>query len=282
MSIKLIASDLDGTISCENNNISELNFKAIDLINNQNIELAICTGKSYSISKDLCKKCHAKYGIFNNGSQIYDLSTNRLIYNSNLTIDDIKKCYKLAKDNNLHVHCYADNQLITEKLEYLDLRNFKLQQYPGFKFIVVENVYNYIEKNNVLVQQLIISSLHDLDSFSSQILGCTDVTVSKISKTGKYKDTILNKEYEYISILPKNTSKSHAIEFLQNYLSIQKDEIMAIGDNINDIDMLQNSGISIAVANAYSDLKNVAKYITQNDVSEGGFAEAVFKFTPQK
>lgn len=282
MSIRLVASDLDGTISCENNSISDLNFEAIDLMQNQNVDLAICTGKSYSISKDLCMKCHATYGIFNNGSQIYNLKTGQLIYNTYLELKDLEICYKFAKSNNLHVHCYAENQLISEKLQFLDLRNFKLQKYPGFKFIITDNVYNYIKNNNITVQQLILSSSSMPDSITSQIDKFANVTISKISKIGKYKDTILNKEYEYISILPKNTSKSMAIRFLQDYLSIQKEEIMAIGDNINDIDMLLNSGISIAVSNAYSDLKSIAKYITHNNVSEGGFAEAVFKFIPQK
>ena len=281
MSIKLVASDLDGTISSENNNISDLNFDAINLMKKKNIDLAICTGKSYSVSKNLCQKCNATYGIFNNGSQIYNLKTNQLIYNSILSLDNIYICYKIAKSNNLHVHCYADNQLISEKLEFLDLRNFKLQQYSGFKFIIVDNVYEYIKNNNITVQQFIISSSQNLDNISKEILKNADVTVSKISKFGKYKDSILNKEYEYITVLPKNTTKSSALKFLQNYLSIQKDEIMAIGDNLNDIDMLQNSGISVAVANAYSDLKSIAKYITNYNVSEGGFAEAVFKFIPK-
>ena len=281
MSIKLVASDLDGTISSENNNISDLNFDAINLMKKKNIDLAICTGKSYSVSKNLCQKCNATYGIFNNGSQIYNLKTNQLIYNSILSLDNIYICYKIAKSNNLHVHCYADNQLISEKLEFLDLRNFKLQQYSGFKFIIVDNVYEYIKNNNITVQQFIISSSQNLDNISKEILKNADVTVSKISKFGKYKDSILNKEYEYITVLPKNTTKSSALKFLQNYLSIQKDEIMAIGDNLNDMDMLQNSGISVAVANAYSDLKSIAKYITNYNVSEGGFAEAVFKFIPK-
>ncbi len=68
------------------------------------------------------------------------------------------------------------------------------------------------------------------------------------------------------------------LDILGKYLSVNKDEIMAIGDNLNDLDMVKNSGIGVAVANAYSDLKDVAKYTTQNNVAEGGFAEAVYKF----
>ena len=141
MSIKLVASDLDGTIVRENNYINKSNFEAIDMMNNRNIDFAICTGKSYSVSQDLCRKCHATYGIFNNGSQIYNLKTGVPIFKNFLSTNEIKKCYEIAKKFKLHVHAYSDNQLITEKLEFLDFRNFKLQKLPGFKFIIVSDVF---------------------------------------------------------------------------------------------------------------------------------------------
>ena len=53
---------------------------------------------------------------------------------------------------------------------------------------------------------------------------------------------------------------------------------MAIGDNLNDLDMVKNSGVGVAVANAYDELKQVANYTTANSVENGGFAEAVYKF----
>ena len=61
-------------------------------------------------------------------------------------------------------------------------------------------------------------------------------------------------------------------------MSIDNNDVMAIGDNLNDVDMVKNSGVGVAIANAYSELKDVAKYTTQNSVDDGGFAEAVYKF----
>ena len=278
MTIKLVASDLDGTIVSENNHINKSNFKAFDLMNKKNINFAICTGKSYSVSKDICKSCHARFGIFSNGSQIYDLQTGTQIYNSNLNIQDIKKCFEIAKKYNLHVHAYSDNELITQKLEYLDLRNFKLQKSSGFKFVVVPNIYEYIENNNLPIHQFVISSTNSLNLIETEIIDNIKVSVAHISKIGKYKDNILNKEYEYLSIIPFNTNKNSAIQILSKHLSIETDDVLAIGDNLNDIDMVKNSGVGVAVANAYLELKNVAKYTTKNTASEGGFAEAVYKF----
>lgn len=61
-------------------------------------------------------------------------------------------------------------------------------------------------------------------------------------------------------------------------MNISTHEVMAIGDNLNDLEMLKNSGVGIAVANAYSEIKEIATYTTEKDVSQGGFAEAVYKF----
>ena len=73
--IKLIASDLDGTIIDNPLSISEDNLKAIDSLQKNNIPFVICTGKTYAISKDMCNNLHANFGIFGNGSQIINLAT---------------------------------------------------------------------------------------------------------------------------------------------------------------------------------------------------------------
>ena len=248
-----------------------------------------------NINFAICDKCNATYGIFSNGSQIFNLKTGVQIFGQSLASDDIKSCYAIAKKYNLHVHAYSDDQLVSEKLQYLDLRNFKLQKRVGFKFVIVPNVLEYIEKNNLKgivlsgrpyhveknnlpIHQFIISSSSSLGFVENEILENAHVSISKISKFGQYRDRILNKEYEYLSIVPYNTNKSNAIKFLSNYLSIDNTDVMAIGDNLNDVDMVKSSGVGVAVANAYSELKDVAKYTTQNSASDGGFAEAVYRF----
>jgi len=64
MSIKLIASDLDGTIVDKDYNVCEENFKAIKEIRDRNIYFAISTAKSYAVTKSFCKQFNASYGIF--------------------------------------------------------------------------------------------------------------------------------------------------------------------------------------------------------------------------
>ena len=77
--IKLLASDLDGTIIDNNNQISYYDIDAINKINKENLQFTICTGKTYAMIKDLCDKLQPTYGIFGNGTQIINLKTGKEI-----------------------------------------------------------------------------------------------------------------------------------------------------------------------------------------------------------
>lgn len=280
--IKLVASDLDGTIIGRDNSIFENNLKAINDINNKKIDFVICTGKTYPIIKGMCSKFNASYGIFGNGNQIINLKTGEEIYKKFLTDGEVFSCINIAKQNNLHVHLYTNTEIITEELKYMDLRNYKLQQnkvYDGsLQITIVPSLEEYLKLNKSEICKLIISSEQNLSNIKENILNKQNVDIITIKKYGEYKDNIINKEYEYLDISPKGVSKSSALNFLENYLNINSNEVMAVGDNLNDLDMIKNSGIGIAVANAYSEVKNVAKYTTTKSVEQGGFAEAVYKF----
>ena len=135
---KLIASDLDGTIIDNKHSIPEANLKAIDYLQKANIPFVVCTGKTYSISKDICKNLHAKFGIFGNGSQIIDLSTGEEIARKILTVEELTSCFSIIEKYNLHVHAYTESGIVTTNLEYMDLRNSIL--FPGkIKFEIVKS-----------------------------------------------------------------------------------------------------------------------------------------------
>lgn len=281
--IKLVASDLDGTIIGKNNTIFETNLKAMNDMSNKNIDFVICTGKTYPIIKGMCSNFNASYGIFGNGNQIINLKTGEEIYKKLLTPSEIDSCIDIARSHNLHIHIYTDNEIISEKeLKYMDLRNYKLKKDQYFEtsldISVVDDIKQYLAFNKVNVCKLIVSSDNDLSDIKKEILKSEDLSVTIIKKYGQYKDDIINKEYEYLDITPKNINKDTALKILSNHLHIDNTEIMAIGDNLNDLDMVKNSGLGVAVANAYDELKQVAKYTTDKPVEAGGFAEAVYKF----
>ena len=299
MSIKLIATDLDGTMLATDNSIPQSNLKAIQIIKEKQIPLAICTGKSYAISKEICKQCEAQYGIFGNGTHIVDLKEQKEIYRHCLTMEELTFCYQLAGKHHLHIHAYGDSFVITEELKYMDLRNyamyFKSQKsvfgkydanfnlvlhhnQNDLSFYIVKNLLTYIQEHNLTIFNVVLSGENDIGEICSELERKSTLTVQFISKKGNYKDELLNKEYDYFSIAPQNIGKGSALDFLKDYLKINTSDTMAIGDNLNDIDLLKSSGVGVAVANAYEPVKKVATYTTTNNASDGGFAEAVYQF----
>lgn len=282
MLVKLVASDLDGTIIDKNNNISQKNFDAINKIHQKNIDFAICTGKAYSVSKKICDKFTASYGIFGNGTQIINLKTGQELLRRTLSKNDLLFIVTFAKRYNYHIHLYTDTEIISEKLEYMDLRNYKLKKdnsSEGLSFKLVPDILRFIEKNNVETFSAVVSSNEsNLNQFKTLIQVNPNIEATFINKRGKYRDKIIDKDYEYLSIAPTHINKNEALNFLSKYLKIPKENMLAIGDNINDLEMVKESGIGVAVNSAYDDLKKVATYITKSSVSDGAFAEAINKY----
>ena len=145
--IKLIASDLDGTMFEKGNVIPETNLKAINDINNSNINFTICTGKTYSLFKNICEDIGTGYGIFGNGNQIINLKTGEEIYRKLLKNEDVLFCINTAKKLKLHIHLYTNKEVITEKLLYMDLRNFELTKNDkniDLEFKILTDIKEYV------------------------------------------------------------------------------------------------------------------------------------------
>ena len=284
MEIKLVASDLDGTIIDKNNNIHETTYSAINTLQNNNIFFVVCTGKSYSVSRTVCKNLNADFGIFGNGAQIINLKEGKELARKVLSKEEIDFGINLARKNNLHIHFYTEDAIVTEELKYMDLRNYilKNENSSDLKFFIVPTIEEFIEKENPSIFSLIITSENSMEELEKEIHENLSVTTNLIRKQGKYKDFIINKEYQFLNIAPDKINKYQGLKYLSKHLNIPLENMLTIGDNINDIEMITNAGIGIAVADAYDELKNVADYITKTSVTNGAFADAINYYINKK
>lgn len=276
--IRLIASDLDGTIVDNNNQISSYDLRAINRLNKTGIDFAVCTGKTYSMTKKLCMELRATYGVFGNGTQIVNLKTGEEIFRNVIKNIQAQACVDIADKNNLHVHIYTDNKIVSQQsLKFMAYRNYQLYK-EDMDFEIVDSLKEYIKEENPSILKLVISAKKDLTNLKKEILQEEDLKIIQIKKYDKYKDTIINQEYEYLDIVPKNITKYNALKQLSNYLKINNQDVMAVGDNINDIEMIENVGVGVAIGGSYEEVTSKANYVTKNTVKTGGFAEAVYKF----
>ncbi len=136
--------------------------------------------------------------------------------------------------------------IITTKPLYMDLRNFVLF-HNTIKFEIVDSILDTIKDRKEDIFKLIISSPFRLDKVKSDLDMISSFSITHINKTGIYKDSVIDKEYEYLDISPLNVTKGSALTVLSDYLNLRKENILSIGDNLNDIDMFKSSQISVAV-----------------------------------
>lgn len=279
--IKLLASDLDGTI-LYNNKIVTKNLEAIRKIKQTNMKFVICTGKTYGMMKDICDELKPEYGIFCNGTQVINIKTGKEIIKNVITNKQALECLKVAQKHQLHIHIYTNNKIIVqENLKYMAYRNYILYK-DKVKIEVVDSIERYIKEQKPVILKLIFSREKNLEKIKKEMELNENVTAIHIKKYGEYRDKIIGKEYEYLDIIPKDVTKYKTLKQLIQYLDILEEEVMTIGDNINDIEMIKNAKIGVAIGGCYEEIQKVASYVTQNTAQTGGFAEAIFKFLKEK
>ena len=275
--IQLLASDLDGTI-VHNNEITTMDLEAVRKLEQKHVKFVICTGKTYAMTKDICNILKPVYGIFGNGTQIMNVQKEKEIIKNTITNAQIKNCLKIAKNEQLHIHIYTEDKIIAqERLDYMAYRNSILYK-NQVKFEIVDSIENYIKMQKPNILKLILSGEKDLGTVKKEMESKEKVTAIRIKKSGIYVDKIVGKEYEYLDIVPRHITKYQALMQLSVYLGIPMEEIMAIGDNINDVEMIKHAGIGVAIGGSYKRVQNAATYVTKNTVKTGGFAEAIDKF----
>ena len=149
------------------------------------------------------------------------------------------------------------------------------------KINIVQDIYKYVEElENQHILKITISDSNSIifNGIIRKLRNIKDIDVldvahmsRKIIKTGT-EETVI--EYYYTEITSKNVDKWYAIEYLMDKLNIQRQEVMAIGDNVNDKMMIENAGCGVAMGNSAPYIKESADIVVSNN-NEDGVAEVI-------
>lgn len=203
-----------------------------------------------------------KYIICGNGTFIYDLQKEEIIYNAFMEKEKVLKIIKICEENSIYYNVYTEDCVLTKSLNYNVLyyynENSKKPIERRTNINIVENVYKYVEENpNINILKLTICD-SDKIIFSSIIKKLKEIPkidileVEHMSKKSiKAGTENIQVEYYYTEIAKENTNKWTAIQFLIEKLGIKKEEVIAIGDNINDKEMVENAGLGIAMGKSF-------------------------------
>lgn len=265
MNYKMVVLDLDGTLLDDEKNISEKNIKILNALNNNNIEIVIATGRNYYMAKMLTEKIKSLEPVIlaNNGAIIRQSVNDELIESNYLDPAEFERIYKKGLEYNLNPIVHVDEyfngyDLIYEEEDY-------------------ENTYKgYIKKDYK-------RALHK--KFNSEINNILAVCYfdehDKLLNFGvEMKENGKNK---YNTIVNRNVSNRALLEFLhlegckwcalKKYAltkNIKANEIVTMGDDNNDIEMLENSGLGIAMLNGTNESKKAASRISKYDNNNSG------------
>lgn len=228
------------------------------------------------------------YFISSNGALIESLSTNEAIYEKFMSKKKILEIVKVCEENSIFYNIHTSNSVITKTIEYNTLfYNYENKKRPPENKVninIVEDIPKYIELSSDAAYFKMTIADEDTQIFSSiirKIRRIKDIDVLNVGHISK-KTIIdgtqkLDIKYNYTEITSKGTNKWNAISYLIDKLGIKPEEVIAIGDNINDKEMIENAGLGVAMANASPSIRKIADVITKDNNSDG-VAEILNKY----
>lgn len=283
---KLIAIDLDGTLLNSYGQISEKNRNALNKAKENNAEIIIASGRTTDSVRNIANDIGAKsYIICGNGSLIYDLQKEEIIYDKFIDKKKALQIIEICEQNSIYYNIYTENMVITKTLNnnvlFYYQENASKPDNKKTKINIVQDIYKYVEElENQHILKITISDSNSIifNGIIRKLRNIKDIDVldvahmsRKIIKTGT-EETVI--EYYYTEITSKNVDKWYAIEYLMDKLNIQRQEVMAIGDNVNDKMMIENAGCGVAMGNSAPYIKESADIVVSNN-NEDGVAEAI-------
>lgn len=264
---KMICIDIDGTLLNSEHKISPKTKEIIHIVSKKmKIPVILVSARMPKGILFLQEELKISNPIIcYSGALIVEDKINIL---SNLTVStsDVKQVFKLARDMEIHVSLYKDDEWYVEKID---------------KWVEQESVITNISP--VIINYTDLFALWEKEKSGPNKILCmaeSNQIEALNAKINDYKLGNLNiylSKPEYLEMMPNNASKTSAIEILCKKYNIESTEVIAIGDNYNDINMIEYAGMGIAMGNAPEAVKQYAKDVTfTND--EDGVAEAIKKY----
>ena len=287
---KLVAIDLDGTMLNTYGEVTESTKRILKETMKKGCEVVIASGRTIDSIQAIADEIGTKkYMIAGNGSIVYDISKKNIIYEKYIPKSKALNIIKICEDNSITYSVYTNKTIIANSLKYNILyyykQNFKKQPNKKTSITLVESIYDYvknIEDEKVMKIFICDSTESIFNAILRKIGELEDIEIldvshmsRKVISNGSEEVPI---EYFYTEITEKNVDKWYALEFLINKLNIEKKEVMAIGDNVNDRKMIEQAGLGIAMKNSTPKITEVANYVTDFDNNNDGAARAIEKF----
>lgn len=274
--MKMIVSDLDGTFLNSSHTVIEENVQAFKMAQDAGFEIAIASGRNYGNVMALCQRAGLKpHIISNNGAFVYH-KNGTLIKAAGLDKGRVKEALAwLEYRNYFYTLCTDHSVYMSVNAKDILIRDFE-NATNHVKQVTAETMKKDIELFLTLDSGVFIN---DFDEIINQdlIFGNISAITIDADKLNQGREYFASYDGMAMTIAGNNifemihpsVSKGNALAALVSHMGVAFQDVMAIGDNYNDISMLEKVGASVAVANAEEAVKKVCKYISLSNDNKG-------------
>lgn len=286
---KLIAIDLDGTLLDTYGQASNENKEAITKALQKGVEVVLTSGRGPASVKNLAHDIGAdNYVICGNGAVVYNLKENKIIYQNFLDKKKVLQLINICEENSIYYSVYTEDSIITKSLNYNTLfyhhENSKKADDKKTNINIIKDIYQYVlDRKQEDYNKIMICDDNNIifNSITKKLKKVKNIDVLDVGhmsrKTIKDGTEEYSLEYYYTEISSQNVDKWSAIKQLIANIGIKPEEVIAIGDNVNDKTMLENAGLGVAMANSAPEIQKIADEVTLSN-DENGVAAVIEKY----
>lgn len=263
---KMVCIDMDGTLLNKRKRISERDKIALKKAHDEkNVHIVITTGRLYKDASYYANLLGVKSAVISgNGAFIKDELNNKLIGKNTLSREEFEHILKACEKFNIQPNLYTTDSIYIYSKIYTLVEKFLMLKRPKeFKTKILniknKNMWSHIIKQN---ENHIIKGLI-LDFNKKKLRRFKEYLIQELSLEAHMSSKFT------LEINSKNTNKAKGVSSLQKYYGIKREEIICIGDNENDIPMIEYAGLGVAMGNAKKEVKEKADFITYDNNNFG-------------
>lgn len=266
MKYKLLVLDVDGTLLNEEKVISKRTLSALLKVQQTGVRIALASGRpTYGllpIAKSLELGLYGGFILSYNGSQIINAKNGEILFERRINPEMIPYIEKKAVKNNFALFTYHDDMLLTNNPDNVHVRE--------------EAALNNLK----IITEEEFSTAIDFAPCKCMLVSDDEEALTGLENHWKKRlDGVLDvfrSEPYFLEVVPCSVDKANTLAVLLEYLGIQRDEVMAIGDGVCDVTMIQMAGTGVAMGNSVESVKICADYTTDTNANDG-VAQAVEK-----
>lgn len=254
MQYKLVAIDLDDTLLNSDLQISSRNKQAIALARAKGVEITISTGRMYQAAVGFARELGIEAPLITyQGALVREAVSGKILEHLPVPLDLAREIIRLVRPRGWHINLYLDDRLYVEQITPA------AQQYMRISKVAAEPVGDLLDfLQSAPTKVVVIGDSGEMDALGEEMKAHFGESLH-----------ITKSKPHFLEFSHPQATKGRALAELAGWLHISRDEIIAIGDSYNDLEMIRYAGLGVVMANGPAAVQKVADFVAPVNDADG-------------